>query len=250
MGGPHLLPGEREEVVLRPGPLGHAGLYALALAPAAFGLGLWALSETRGWRAAAPADASGFSWGQFVGTPFALAFYTVFAIVAAAAVHFLLRRRAVVFVWAAAALGLLMGAAALVPPAAAGQAVPILVAVLCIPAFVGVEARRLGTRYIITNLRLIETRAWPRAECSVLFEDIVDLAAQPRWGTDSGRIVPVAGPARRPARVPRLVGIRPFGRVRDLLVLLIQRATASDFLRAEGRLEQKAAEARAALLRK
>lgn len=258
MGAAPLLPGEHEELRLRPAAAGYLPLYLIALLPAVAGAILWGLSRLPSWQCcpdpARPSSPSWQVWNHLWGDEMALAFYAVAGIVVAAIVDYAIRRKARTFVAATAALTLLMiGAAALDGTGLRRHDVIVfLTAGLSIPALAWVEWRRRCTEYVFTNLRLIARRRAPRSEQSVRHEDLVDLKAKRTMG-DAGTIIPVLGQAAAaaaPTRQPlRFKGVRPFGRTKSLVELLIQRATAGDYLRADQRLEQRIAEARSSLQR-
>ncbi len=250
-----LLPGEHEELRLRPAPAGFLGAYGRALVPAVLGLFFWLLAAWQPvWQNANSSAPDWQFWNHLWGDDQALAFYVVAAIVVAALVDFALRRRARAFLVATTALVVLMiGAAAFrsirMPTA---TALPILVASLAVPAAAWVELRRRRTTYIFTNLRLIRRQSvLQMRESAVRHQDLVDLQGGRVLG-DVGTIVPVVGKAAVEAggHAPlRFGGIRPYVRVRAFVELLVQRATAGDYLRADQRLDQRIAEARASLQR-
>lgn len=258
MGRPQLLPGEHEELRIKPAALGYGVPYAAALAPAAAAGVLWLIGRLPAWQDAESGAPPWQIWHHLWGDALALALYAVTLVVAAALIDYAVRRKARSFLLATAALAYMMSAVSLLGGMDSRDAIPLLVASLSVPALAWVEARRRTTRYVLTNLRLVRRSRLPRhAEEGVRHQDLVDLRAKRIVG-DVGTLVPVLGQdaagaaAGGPAsRTPmRLRGVRPFGRVRAFTELLVQRATAGDYLRAEGRLEQRIAEARVALQRR
>ncbi|MES2155318.1 MAG: hypothetical protein V4510_09310 [bacterium] len=255
MAGPPLLPGEHEELRLRPAAAGWLGRYAQALVPAVGGLAFWALAAWRGvWENPQASAPDWQFWLHFWGDDQALAFYVVLALVAFCIVHYLLRRRVRAFIVGTAALLAIMAGSSIfrglhMPTS---TALPILLACLSLPALAWAEWRRRNTWYLFTNLRFVVRTTGPlRREESVRHQDLVDLQARPGMG-DVGALVPVLGrdAAASGAAAPRLQGIRPFARLKPFAELLVQRATAGDYLRAEERLDQRIAEARSALQRR
>jgi hypothetical protein len=160
-------------------------------------------------------------------------------------------------------LGALVGGAVrLWFPANPGDWLPLLAMLAALPALAWTEWRRLGTSYHVTNLRLVLRTSVPRrTELAVRYADLVDLDTQASAWPDTGTLIPVT--ARTPLPAPlgleaedagpaphlRFVGVRPFGRVRALVEVLAQRATASETMRSESALDAQVAEALAALHR-
>jgi len=253
MPAPQLLPGEHEELRLRPAPAGFLPAYAAALLPAVAGLLLWGLARMPAWENSQRSEPPWQVWNHLWGDDQALAFYAVCLIVLAALADFAVRRRARSFVLATCALLLLMAGSVVLAGNPTGTALPLLLMALSVPALGWVEARRRNTLYVFTNLRLIVRRSMPRhRETAVRHQDLVDLQGHPSVA-DVGTLVPVLGKDAAAAAPPgptlRFPGVRPFDRVRAFAELLVQRATAGDYLRADGRLDQRIAEARAALQR-
>ncbi len=256
MGAPQLLPGEHEELRLRPSAAGSLPAYGVALVPLFFGGLLWLLVNSASWKAGN--DQAGTPswqvWNHLWADDQALGLYVVVTIVLVALVDFAVRRRARTFVLATAALVFLMLGRAVLSGTPSGVGIPIAVAALCAPAIVWLEARRRTTTYLFTNLRMVIRHTMPRQrEHAVRHQDLVDLRAK-HLLADVGTLIPVLGKDASAAHphvpTPRFTGIQPFGRVRAFVELLIQRATAGDYLRAEERLDQRIAEARSALQRK
>lgn len=253
MGTLPLLPGEHEELRLRPSPTGFLAAYGLSLVPATAGAVLFGLSRVSGWQNPKVGSEDWQFWNHLWGDDQALGFYVVAGVVVAALLDYAVRRRARSFVLATVALVLMMLGATVLRGTATRTALPMVLASLSAPALIWVEWRRRSTRYIFTNLRLIIRTSMPRLrQRAVRHQDLVDLRARPAW-RDAGTLVPVLGKEAQAAagNTPplRFAGIRPFARVRAFVELLIQRATAGDYLRAEERLDQRIAEARSALQR-
>lgn len=235
--GLRLLPGEKEELRLHPAPWSQAHRQLWAVAFLLLGGLLW-------WAFHAPWWPNG--WGASV-VPY---LWTAGGLLAGGLLAALPGRSHARF-WAAAAAALLACAAtALWLPQAPQDALPVLVMLAALPALAWVEARRLGTTYHVTSLRLVVRTTLPRrTEAAVLFSDLADLDVRASAWPDTGTLIPVPAAKDRPAP-PRLVGVRPLSRVRRLVELLAQRATLPEAVRGERNLDRGVAEALAALHRR
>lgn len=249
MGRLHLLPGERAELRLRPAALSRLPDYAAALAPAAAAGLLWLLTLAPSWQP--PADDAPL-WQRLYGTPFAVALYAIILLTAAGALHLLLRRKPAGLLLAAAGIAWLVVGTVAFPGLDATTRVPLLLAVLSVPALAWVEAVRRTTRYTVTNLRLVTQARLPRrTENAVLHEELVDLDGRKGLG-DTGTLTAVRRAASPDAEGPRelhLAGIRPYARVLAAVELLVQKATASEAIRRQAKVDERVGEALAALQR-
>ncbi|MEA3191157.1 MAG: hypothetical protein QOD77_1739 [Thermoplasmata archaeon] len=245
MGRLHLLPGEREELRLRPAALSRLPDYAVALAPAAGAGLLWLATLAPSWRPPA-ADAPWLH--QIYGTPFAVALYALVVLAAAGAAHLLLRRKAWGLLAAVGAMLWLAAGVVAFPDVSAETRIPVQLACLSVPALAWVETVRRTTRYAVTNLRLVVQVALPRAaQGAFLHEDLVDVDGRRGLG-DTGTITAV----RRGTEAPRelhLAGVRPYKRVLAAVELLVQKATQSEALRRQAGIDRRVGEALAALQR-
>jgi hypothetical protein len=242
------MPGEREELHLRPSPSGFAKRYALGL--------LWPL-----WSCAALTMLASQRWVATLGNDQEAVVQLLVATGPLAVGAFLVWRRRVAW---ALALAAGVGAAAaiaivILPRLGLGDPGPIWrtaagYGLLVLPAALWVDVRRATTHYHLTTLRIVVRTSVPRRfEQTLHYSDIADVDARKyAWG-DTGTIQPILArpptPAAPAAPAPRLVGVKPFFRVRTLLGVLIQRATATEWLRAEQRLDQQVQDALAALQR-
>jgi hypothetical protein len=113
------------------------------------------------------------------------------------------------------------------------------------------ELERRSRAYSLTNLRiayaggLFRRRTW-----SLQYADLTDLDGhQSPWGRAMGHgtLLPITAASQGVAQ--RLIGVRPYQKVRILLELLIRDATATEFLRDETGLKQKVGAALQALHR-
>lgn len=238
MGGPTLLPGEREVLRLRPSPLGWLRRYAVALLPAAWGGALWLAFQSAAWRA-----------GHH--TPPFVHFLGIAGLAAGGLVLAAATRRRLPFVLAAVlAVGATVLAASL--RAEATQALSLTYALASVPLLAWAELRRLGTRYHVTTLRLMARTTFPRRSEQVeRHAELTDVdVRQGPLGRllDVGTLAPLAAP---PSPQPlRLAGVRPLRRVLHLVEVLVRQATATDYLRERQGLERQQAEALAALHRR
>jgi hypothetical protein len=268
MGSLVLLPGEREVLCRRPSPAGWIPRYALALLPALWAAALWTLFHTPDWENHRAGDALHF-WTYLYGTPLAAHLYAAAGLAAGGYVLSLARRS-----WHPLAVALLIaacaGAMTLTLGAPATVALPSFIALSSIPCLAWAELCRLGTHHHYTNLRTVLRATFPRRmESSARHADLADLDV--RQGPlarllDAGTLLPVTaehGPRKvrknlldPPHPAPdapmplHLVGVRPLGRIRHLVEVLVRMATASDYLRSEQKLDQRVADALAALQRR
>jgi len=272
--GLQLLPGEKEELHLRPALSSTLARQAGGLALVPYAALLWAAFHSPWWTAHTPSDWTA-AWTWLWGTPQAAYLWTVAGFAVAGIASCLPRgswRRALVAIGLGAACAL---AAAIWKPDAPEDALPLATLVAALPVLAWNEAARWATHYHVTNLRLVVRTTFPRpTDSALLYSEMVDLDARPSAWPDTGTLIPVAAraaaasadaPAASPAspsvsasgpgatlsrQPPRLAGVRPFARVRRLVEVLAQRATASEYVRTQRKLDDDVAHALAALHRK
>ncbi len=176
-----LLPGEQEEVRLRPHPLSWLGKYFVAALPALWGLFLaWAFT-TDGWQ-----TAESGKWYQFwtflygnagAGYVYAVAGLAVFgAIFAVAGI-----RWRIFFGYLAVGLLAIVGSLAITngwldDPEQYVLTLPLMLVALSIPAIIGTEFNRRSHRFILTNLRVVFLGGFfVTKERQLRYESITDL---------------------------------------------------------------------------
>lgn len=242
-----LLPGEKELVRLRPTPGAWLGRYLLALGWAALGAALL--------------------WAPGVADQRALAKVSLtFGVPTLVSVACYLPRRR----YLRLALAVLSAAScALVVVSGRIDAVSGALALAGAMAFLLTETDRRMRAYHLTNLRMLHHGGlWEREGWTVHYDAVLDVdGRQSPVGRlfGYGDLVPiianpkVAAPTKRrkvavPAMsdidmtaTPRLAGVGPFKRVRQLVACFIQDATATDYLRAEQDTARKVSEAIRAL---
>lgn len=252
-----LLPGEKEEMSLHPAAASFFVRRLWAIAILLWGGILWAIFHSVWWTTHTTSDWTA-AWTWLWGTAQATYLWTLGGLVLGGWLACLPRGP-----WAKAWIGAFAGLAvcALVKvwfPQAPEFWLPVLTMFAALPAFFWLEMRRYGVTYHVTSMRLVVRTTVPRrSERSVLYSELVDLDAKASGWPDTGTLIPVVRAATvagsvgppQPPPPPPMPGVRPLKRVRALVSLLAQRATASEVAKAEGALDRQVAEALAALHR-
>lgn len=234
-----LLAGEKEELRLHPSVPGWRRHYARTLPFAVIGLALYALTWLPAWQNHSP---NGPFWSWLWGTPEALFIYLQLALTALGLASWLFRRRfdhlllATGVGWVAIGWPLFTHAPA--------ESAPLLTALATPVGLVWAEVRRATTTYHITNLRTAKRTVFPPSFQSIHHTDLMDVDAKPILGTQSAHLL-LLGHDRN----VNLVGIPHAPEVREILALLTQRATATEYLRKTQELDARLLDALARMNR-
>lgn len=234
-----LVAGEKEQISVGPTAIGWLRHYARAMPALLIGVGAVALAGSPAWSQPAAAEPSlqDLVWG----TPLALLLIATTALLLTAVAWWFAHRRTWALVYAA--LG----------PAATGASIALgyehaaawfLLGTAGV-VLAGVELQRLTTRYIVTNLRTVRKSVWPPALASVHHADAADVDVRPVYGTKSGHLL-VLG---RESESVLLEGVGNAKAVHDLVSLVVQRATATEYLRRQQDLDARILDALAGLRR-
>ena len=229
-----LLPGEREEVRL---PIAAASYVPSYLAAAS--LGAWAaifvaIFGTGWWQNVAPGPWY-FFWTYLYGNA-AVAYIFFVAAVAASGLLVGSTRRHPWLGVAVGGLGAVTISTGMVLLEISYERLHWALLALGLLAILLVELDRFDRRLIITNIRLaVAGGVLDRRLLQMRYQDVADLDI--RQGPigrllDTGTLIPI--PEKHAAAPPdQLPGIRPLAKVEDLVRLLVQHATTSEFLRQE-----------------
>jgi hypothetical protein len=268
-----LLPGEVEELRIRPSPAAYLRQQLLALGYALWGGILWVLFHGESWQLHEPEWSLPWTWLYGAKSAVAPYAWTLGGLAVGGAAACLPRGPWTRFWWSLAAGFVIVVYVSLYIPDAAPVALPLLTAALSIPGLLWLEIRRLTTHYHFTNLRLVVRRSLPPHEESARYADLVDLDVRPSLFPDTGTLLPILTPAahadapvqprpavpqagtkkpkrsskaeepieeseealepRRPKAALSMPGVWPLADMKALVQLLVQRATASDFHRRE-----------------
>lgn len=176
-----LLPGEQEEVRLRPHPLSWLGKYFIALVPAFWGILLGLLFTTDSWQAAETGKWYQI-WTFLYGNAGAGYVYSIAGLALFGAVFAVTGIRwRIFFGYLAVGLLAMIGSLAisngwLDDPGQYVLALPLMLGVLSLPALLGTEMNRRSHRYILTNLRIIFRGGFfVQKERQLRYESITDL---------------------------------------------------------------------------
>lgn len=176
-----LLPGEQEEVRLRPHPLSWLGKYFIAFLPALWGILLYFLYTSEGWQSAESGkwyQVWTFFYGNAgIGYVYSIAGLAVFgAILAVAGI-----RWRIFFGYLTVGILAMAGSLAIAngwrdDPEQYVIALPVMLVALSLPALVGAEWNRRSHHYVLTNLRILFRGGFfVQKERQLRYEAITDL---------------------------------------------------------------------------
>lgn len=176
-----VLPGEHEELRLRPHALSFLGRYLVAALPALWGLALWGIYRSQWWTGSEPGR-----WYQFwtflygnAPSGYILALFGLAALGALIAVVGI--RWRVFFLYLAAGIGAVTATAVFTETHGWHYAtgLPALLWLTAVPAVMWVEMDRRSHRYILTNLRIVfRGGVLVSHERQLRYESITDLDGQ------------------------------------------------------------------------
>ncbi|MGB1697027.1 MAG: PH domain-containing protein [Thermoplasmatota archaeon] len=170
-----LLPGEQEEVRLKPHPLSWLGPYLIALVPAIIGLGLYLIMQSNWWQGASQGEWYQFWTFLYGNAPAAYTLMFVMLGIMGAAIAVAAIRWRVFFGY------LLAGILATVITAVwfkgdEADALPFWLALTSIPALGWMEIQRVSHSYILTNLRILfRGGTMVSMERQIRYESITDI---------------------------------------------------------------------------
>ncbi len=266
-----MLAGEKEELRLRPRPAGWWPHYLGALWFLAVGALLLGLANLPAWHAHAHwlddnRDQATF-WVHLWGTPLAMALLAGVLLVAAGFIQRARRERNdhlvlnIIVALAVASVAAFVvpaltpvyafddGTVRRLPSELADRAtwlVPLTLAAACVAGLLWAELRRATTSIHVTNVRTVLRTAIPAREHAIHHADLADIDRQ-RAGLGAAHhlsLVPRQGDKLR------LRGVPDAPAVAELIALLAQRATATDYLRKSQDLDARIVDAIAAFHRR